>query len=163
MTGKSLTAAASGNIKVQIRKARPYSWTKAVRNAFLDHLAATCNVTHAARSVGKDPISAHNLRRRDTAFGEAWAAALEEGYAHIEAKLLACAIGQDADPLRSGDPDAIPFDPAMALKMLAQRKGAAAPGSSRVGPRVRQVSIQQVERSLRTKLDALAKRLKADF
>lgn len=159
----NLTAAGTANVKVQVRKLRAGTWTKALRNAFLDHLATSSNVTHAARSVGKHPVSAHQLRRRDPAFAEAWAEALEQGYAHIEAMLLARAIGQEADPLRSGDPDAVPFDPAMALQVLMTRKGMTAPGRTRVGPATRQVSIEQVEQSLRKKLDALAKRLKADF
>lgn len=152
-------ASGTSGHKIQIRKPRADQWTKAKRNAFLDHLAATCNVTHSSAKVGIATSNAYALRRRDAAFAEAWSAALEQGYEHIEAQLLARAIGQDADPLREGDPSAVPFDPEMGLRVMAARKGGMGTGRPRGPAGVKRVTITQVEASLRRKLDALAKRL----
>lgn len=145
--------------RVQVRTAAQDRWTKTKREAFLDYLAATCNVVHSARHVGVATNTAHGWRRRDPAFALAWSAALEQGYEFLEAKLLAMALGDDPERVRAGDPEAVPFNPEMALRMLASRKG-----MNKTGPRgrasVKRVPIAQVEASLRRKLDALEKRLK---
>ena len=142
-----------------VRFTRRTGWTMAKRKAFLDHLAATSNVSHAAAAVGMSVTNAYMLRRRDAAFAEAWRDALEQGYAHIEAQLLARAIGQDADATRGGDPAATPFDPEIAFRILAHRKGGAGSGAPRGPASVKRVTIDEVEASLRRKLDALDKRL----
>ena len=54
-------------------------WTSAKRGAFLDELAASCNVTRAAAAAGMGRDAAYGLRRRDPVFAEAWAAAIEQG------------------------------------------------------------------------------------
>lgn len=51
-------------------------WTKAKRQIFLDHLAATCNVTGAATAAGMSDRGAHLLRQRDPEFAELWREAL---------------------------------------------------------------------------------------
>lgn len=63
-------------------------WTERVKSLFLDHLAASCNVTHSAEKAGKKPHHAYSLRRRDAEFARRWDKALEVGYAGIEAMLL---------------------------------------------------------------------------
>lgn len=158
---RAATGAVAGaaNRQVQVRKARADGWTVARRNAFLDHLAMTCNVQDSALAVGMASEGAHRLRRRDAAFAEAWRAALEEGYEHIEGQLLARAIGQQADPERRGDPSARPVDTETGFRLLAQRNRLG--GSPRRGgpARVKRVPIEQLTASLKRKLDALAKRL----
>ncbi|MEG3176636.1 hypothetical protein U1872_10380 [Sphingomonas sp. RB3P16] len=154
-----LQVGAALNRRVQLRRENPRGWTAAKRNAFLDHLAVTSNVTHAAQSVGMSTVAAHTLRRRDAGFAEAWQKALDDGYAHLEAAVLAQAIGQQADPERSGDPEARPVDIELALRMLAARKGGAGSGQPRGPASVKRVPIEQVTAALKRKLDALAKRL----
>lgn len=154
--------------RVQVRAIRVDGWTAARRAGFLDHLAATCNVTLSARAVGMSDASAHTVRRRDPAFAEQWTAALEAGYQHLEAKLLAYALGY-GDAARTedaadaaGNPAAadVPFDPAAAMAMLARFRAAGSDPAQRHYTRhkVKHVTIEQVRDSLEKKLAAFAKR-----
>lgn len=54
----------------------------------MTELAATANVTAAARAAGMCPQSAYNLRNRDAGFYKAWIGALTEGYERLEMLLL---------------------------------------------------------------------------
>jgi len=72
----------------QLRAVRKDGWTPAKRKAFFETLAATCNVSEAARTAGKNLASAYNQRRRDPGFAREWSRALNVGYAELEALLL---------------------------------------------------------------------------
>lgn len=156
---------ATGGRRVQARGVRAREWSKAKRALFLDHLAATSNVCRSARAVGMTASGAHQLRRRDPVFAEAWGAALEVGYQHLEEKLLARALGQDgdADAVVPGcDPTAIaagPFDPEAALRVLGQRNAAIAAGGRgrRSPPPFKVAPIEEVRAALMAKLDARAR------
>ena len=63
-------------------------WTAAKREAFLTALVETANVAGAARSVGLPECSPYHLRRKDSDFGMAWDAALDEAYSKLEMMLL---------------------------------------------------------------------------
>lgn len=60
------------------RRTRHDGWTRIRRNAFLDALAKTGNVTAAADAVGMSPQTAYRLRARDPAFARAWAISAKE-------------------------------------------------------------------------------------
>jgi hypothetical protein len=77
------------NGRVQMRKPYMGKFSVKRRAAFLDHLAATCNVKVAAENSGVTPSAAYQWRRRDAVFAEQWQAALETGYACLETMLLA--------------------------------------------------------------------------
>lgn len=62
--------------------------TQAQRRAFLDALAATCNVTYAAGAAGFCVSSAYAQRRRRADFAQAWDEALASGYDRLEQELL---------------------------------------------------------------------------
>ena len=74
--------------QLQLRKdgARYFNFAKQM--VFLDHFAATCNVTLAAEAAGVDMSTVYRLRRRDEAFRGAWRLAQEQGYAALEAELV---------------------------------------------------------------------------
>lgn len=74
--------------QLHVLKERHNAWPAKSRAAFLDHLAATCNVTEAARSVGVFPATPHRVRRRDPGFAAQWSQALEAGYVTLETMLL---------------------------------------------------------------------------
>lgn len=78
---------------LQSRKAKPGSWTKARRAAFLAELAHSCNVTRAHESADMGHRSAYVLRQRDPVFARQWQAALELGYERLETALLRRARG----------------------------------------------------------------------
>ncbi len=62
------------------------------RKAFLDHLAMTSNVAASSRAAGISAARAYAYRRRTPAFAVLWQAALAEGFARLEAELLAEAL-----------------------------------------------------------------------
>lgn len=67
-------------------------FTAANRRLFLDHLAHSANVAASERHAGMAPRSAYFERRRSAAFSAQWAEALAEGYARLEADMLADAL-----------------------------------------------------------------------
>ena len=72
----------------QRRAVRKDGWTQELRRIFMETLAATCNVSEAARVAGKNLSSAYYQKRRDPGFAREWAQALSVGYSELEALLL---------------------------------------------------------------------------
>jgi hypothetical protein len=62
---------------------------------FLEWFAATCNVYFSAEKAGIAYQTVYKHRRKDAAFAEAWDEALAQGYAALEAGLLADAIAAE--------------------------------------------------------------------
>lgn len=91
-----------------IRKRRPY-W----RKAFLEHLAESSNVKRAAAFAGVSTSQVYKARREESDFAHAWAAALLDGYCHLEFEVLR--------RLRDGDQltdDSGKYDFANAIRFL---------------------------------------------
>ncbi|WP_097091123.1 hypothetical protein [Novosphingobium sp. Chol11] len=76
----------------QLRAVRKDGWTVERRKIFMETLAATCNVSEAARVAGKNLSSAYYQKRRDPGFAREWAQALSVGYGELEALLLRQAL-----------------------------------------------------------------------
>jgi hypothetical protein len=76
----------------QLRAVRKDGWTAERRRIFMETLAATCNVSEAARTAGMNLSSAYYQKRRDPGFAREWAQALNIGYAELEALLLRQAL-----------------------------------------------------------------------
>ncbi len=76
------------------RKYRHDGWTEERQRAFIDALAATGSVTHAAKTVNMSPEGAYQLRRQPGAeeFAAAWEAALDHGIQRLEDIALERAI-----------------------------------------------------------------------
>lgn len=72
----------------QLQRSRKNGWTAAMRKTFRDTLAATCNVTEAARTVGRSLSNVYDLKRRDPVFAQEWDEALCVGYDELETLLL---------------------------------------------------------------------------
>jgi hypothetical protein len=68
------------------------SWNKPIREAFLAALAESSNVSASAKKAGTRAARAYAERRKDSVFAAAWHKALCEGYARLEAELLAEAL-----------------------------------------------------------------------
>lgn len=101
--------------------------------AFLDHLAATCNVTAAARAAGVTTMCVYAKRARDPDLRAAWEEAIQIGYARIEAELLRLAneggprprLPDDGDEAADGEAPAGGIDKDLALQLLRDhRRGA---------------------------------------
>ncbi|MDY1009433.1 hypothetical protein [Sphingomonas sp. CFBP9019] len=164
--------------RLQVRKAAKGGWTPAKRAAFLEHLAATCNIAASARAVGMAPRGAHALKKRDAAFAADWAGAIEAAYETLEVRLLAYALGEsegeaeaESEAEAEREPDGVVdgdaaaesrgahFDPRVAVQALGFRKrgGAAggAAGGTGAGTLRKRVSLAELEEVLVARLDAL--------
>ncbi|HYE58036.1 MAG TPA: hypothetical protein VD948_06005 [Rhodothermales bacterium] len=97
--GSQLYFGRHGPQRVNTRGAR---WSDEAETIFLDHLAATANVSASAKACGFTTQALYARRRKDAAFERRWDAALAQGYAHIEALLVQRAIealeGFEPDP-----------------------------------------------------------------
>ncbi|MBX3593711.1 hypothetical protein [Sphingomonas sp.] len=107
-------------------------WTKAMRETFLDHLAATCNVRESAAVIGVIPGSVYALRRREPRFAAQWDEALALGYQMLETLAVGHVLagGGIKDKLTAGvDPTAGPIDLEAAFRLLTVHRNA--PGKPR--------------------------------
>lgn len=149
------------NRGLHVRRRRRNLFGKARRIAFLEHLAATCNVQASAAAAEISVSAVYVHRMKDPAFREAWQAALEQGYARLEAALLLrAARGGDAIKVR-GDkqvtgrdaPEEVDWDKAMDLLRHHQRGLAGRPVDNRMRPA--RVPIEALTAKLVRKLKAL--------
>ncbi len=162
-----MAAGAGGKAgRLQVRKAAKGGWTPAKRAAFLEHLAATCNIAASARAVGMAPRGAHALKARDAVFAADWAGAIEAAYETLEARLLAYALGEaegeseaESEAEADGDAEAelrgAHFDPRVAVQALGFRKRGGAAVGAGAGTLRKRVSLAELEAVLVARLDAL--------
>lgn len=133
-------------------------WTKAMRDAFLDHLAATCNVREAAAAAGGDPISLYSFRRADPSFASEWESALQLGYQMLETRIVGHALagkGVTAPVEREGY---LPVDTHLALTLLTTHRNALNGIVKRGGPKLKQVSEDETNAALLRKLEAMERK-----
>lgn len=124
--------------------------SKKWRVVFLDHLAATSNVTESAAKAGISTSRAYKVRREEQAFARQWQAALAEGYTHLELEVLR--------RLREGDfktADGEKFDLANAIRLLAAHRDTAATSQSKA----RDVSPDEVRASIDRKIEEIRRRI----
>lgn len=156
------TVRASGPDGPKLVATRGLRWSDAAEARFLDALAASCNVRHAAREAGFGQYTVYRRRRTDPAFAARWRVALVQGFHRLEELLL-----QRATEMLEGvapDPDT-PMPPVNfrdAMTLLAQHRatvaGAPIEGKSR---RARVRPLEEVRASILAKLEAIeAKRLR---
>ncbi len=132
-------------------------WSTQKEKQFLTVLAVTSNVRLALREVGMSPASLYFRRRKHPGFEAAWDHALNEGYAKLEADMLARAMNEPGS-----EDDCETSGPAMAdstkLTLLAAH-------AKRVGQyRAAQTSMVAVDtarlrREITQRLDRLARSL----
>ena len=72
--------------------ARRSDWTAAMVDLFIETLADSCNVTLAARAIGRSMTNVYVHRTRDASFRERWEQALGIGYSRLEMMLLERAL-----------------------------------------------------------------------
>ena len=140
----------------QLVRIKGRRWSDAAEARFLDHLAASCNVTAAAEVAGFTRVAIYRRRRKDPAFAQRWQAALEQGYARIEALLLRRA--EEALEGFAPDPD-LPI-PAMSIKdalaILGHHRAAVERGPRSRRQWARPRSLDEVRDSILRKLEAVA-------
>jgi hypothetical protein len=155
------------NRRLQKRRKRTTLFGKRRRQIFLEHLAATCNVTASARAAGVHVTTVYVCRMRDAGFRADWDAALVQGYARLEAALLERATsGRDRCQVR-GDkivegpdaPDQVDWEKGMELLRHHQRGMAGFTKAPRT--KALRVPIDQVSDKLIRKFRALGVRPEA--
>lgn len=86
--GPAGTMIHSGRHGTQLVSTRGHRWSDEAEELFLDHLAATANVSASAKACGFSAEAVYCRRRKDGAFLQRWDVALAQGYAHMEALLV---------------------------------------------------------------------------
>ncbi|MEN9683361.1 MAG: hypothetical protein RLZZ427_1112 [Pseudomonadota bacterium] len=107
---------------VPVLSPRFTQWAK----PFLAELAATSNVTAAARMAGIATATAYDARRHNPEFNRAWQRALCEGYDHLEMELLHRLRSGEVKPATNARRGVRAFDNATAFRLLAAHRDAAA-------------------------------------
>lgn len=97
-------------------------WSK----RFLAELAATSNVSAAARKAGIGTSSAYEARRDHPEFNRAWQRALCEGYDHLEMELLARLRDGEVKPATGAKRGVRTYDNATAFRLLGAHRESAA-------------------------------------
>lgn len=92
------------NGRAQLRRARPGQMTEPALDAFLAALAASANLSFAARSVGVTTHAIAYRRKRDTAFDNLVREALEIGFECLQDQLLDTALRSMEDRVAGRDP-----------------------------------------------------------
>lgn len=155
---------------VRVRPRRHQKWSAGSKAAFLDVLAATGSVPRAAEAVGRTDHAAQALRRRDEAFAAEWRRALDTASDTLQAAVIEHALGDRRSygvvheagsgpaPVpcpTCGAGGERPFDPDLALRVLANRATRAAAPKFVPPSNYRQVPIAEVEASLMKKIAAI--------
>lgn len=104
-------------------------WPEVQREAFLDCLAATCNVAASVAAGGVNERTVHKWRRKDAAFAQAWSEALALGYEMLETRLVGHALGGEQGDMVAGGDMLPPVSVEMAFKLLTRHRDA--PGKPR--------------------------------
>lgn len=141
------------------RRKRNNRFGKKRKEIFLEHLAATCNVTESAAEAGVAVSTVYANRMRDPEFRDDWMAAVQQGYARLEAEALESRRIERAEV--RGDKiveraNGLSFDEKMQLLRHHQR--ALAGTTQRNRPAPARVPIDQVAARLVKKLKALGVR-----
>jgi hypothetical protein len=130
-------------------------WTGRLKEVFLNHLTATCNVKASAQAIGIDPGSAYARRRSDESFAADWRAAIAQAYEIMETHLLALALsGEHTIDTGVGGPGAV-IDRDMAMRLLSRQHMAKTPPQRRGGPRRKLLTNEEIEAALLAKLAKL--------
>ncbi|GAA0737956.1 hypothetical protein CA233_12045 [Sphingomonas sp. ABOLD] len=150
------------NRRLQKRKLPAHAWSDRQERAFLDMLAATCNVVRSCKQAKVDHRSAYRRRRENPVFASAWRAAILTGYERLEEQLLAQLAAPhpfEEDGIDEVPPPAGAFDAKLAMELLRMHRATVENRPQTPRGRVVRVSRDEAEAALNKKLDALAKRL----
>ena len=88
-SGRPMLVAPRGGRMWQARRARRNQFTRERKEVFLEHFAATCDVTASAAAAEISEACVYEHRRKDPAFAAGWDEALPHAYARLEAEAVA--------------------------------------------------------------------------
>jgi hypothetical protein len=133
----------------------PGRWTAASEKLFLAELAVSANVRQALRVVGLSSTGLYQRRRTNPAFRAAWDAQLTDGYARLEAMMLARAIQANITATTGeDDPELRPVSDATALTLLSAHARHVA--QFRATETMVSGDVATLRRDIRRRLDRLA-------
>ena len=118
-----------GGARPKRMAARPGDWTPAMSEQFAETLADSCNVTLAAKAIGRSVSSVYRQRARDASFRGAWEQALAIGFSRLEMMLLERALHgvEKTVKLKDGSESIMrDYDNRMALALLRHHRDAVA-------------------------------------
>ena len=113
----------------QKRIGRPSDWTQEKAERFVEVLADSCNVSLAARAIGRSVGNVYIQRNKDGAFRAAWDQALAIGYARLELMMLERALHgvEKVVTLKSGESKTMrEYNDRVALALLRWHRDAVA-------------------------------------
>ena len=155
--GPAGTTIHTGRHGTQIVTTRGHRWSDEAEEIFLDHLAATANISASAKACGFTTQALYSRRRTDPAFQQRWNVALAQGYAHLEALLVQRAI--EALEGFAPDPDTPIIIRDMTVKdaliLLGHHRRAIEGGPRSRREWARRRSLDEVRDSILTKLEAI--------
>lgn len=146
--------------RMQVSLTREGHWTSRIEADFLARLAATGNFNACARAVGFQPASVHERVRKWAAFARDCERALGEASVRLDYRLAAHAhalLREPGEAQAAGiDEEEVPFDPAMAMKILshidARKYGRSGKGRRKGAP---ERSFSQACESILAKIEAI--------
>ncbi|MGL4312422.1 MAG: hypothetical protein ACRCSO_00395 [Sphingomonas sp.] len=176
---------------LQKRKANKRGMTPARRKRFLDALAGNCNVTRSAQIAGLHLTLLYAVRRRDPQFAAEWQDALATGYVRLEEAVLAYSLrsvgaadigdAEYAETDGAGLAAPLAGDADDAARLASSPAASVSPESIRLALDVRakhrneahdvgfdkrgrkRATSAETDAVLRRKLDALARKVKAQL
>ena len=161
---REMVAGRNGAGKPIKRPAARRDWTGAKEARFLAVLAATCNVTLAAKRARVANSTVYARRAKDAAFRDGWARAIAQGYARLEIETLERAISGSMRTIVHKDGSAVEtveYDDRVALALLRMHRDTARE-PERHEEMVAAVSDDEAQ-ELRDKLMAKLKRVRVQL
>lgn len=147
-----------GESVAQLQAERPERWTAEKETRFLSVLAGTANVKMALGEVGMSSAGLYKRRQARPAFRAAWDMALNEGYARLEAEMLARAInGGPGGWDGAADPTLKPLADSTILGLLTAHARRVAAIREREAEKLAQGDVEKLRAAIRKKLDDLAR------
>ena len=125
MSDRSDLVLGAGKNGPQKRIGRPSDWTAAMADRFVEVLADSCNVSLAARAIGRAVSNVYKQRSKDAAFRHAWDQALAMGYSRLEMMMLERALHgvEKTVTLRNGESRIMrEYNDRVALALLRQHR-----------------------------------------
>lgn len=130
-------------------------WSKAIEDAFLENLAQSANVSASAKAAGLSGTAlVYRQRQRSQTFRAKWIGALAEGYARLEAEMLAEALRPASGHIKDVTLRARQMKIRLAMALLAMHRaavrGAPAPRLPASKGAAREQVTEKLERMGRT-------------
>lgn len=143
-------------------KMQSFRLSAARQSVFLDHLAATCNVTASALAAEVPRTTLYRLQRCNTDFALAWQEALTTGYMVLETLLVGRAIASlQIEKGVTDVPDPETMSTETALRLLDGHYRRVKMTTKIGGPIPRRATEQEARDAILAKLDILQKRIEA--